>query len=253
VNPRPTFEDNAIFYPEGYHENRDDEQHHKRYEIQFSYIEKLEARRVLDVGCARGDWLSFVKTKRPRAELHGVDAFSSGVKDRDITFHNCVLPEAKLPEAHFDLVTSWAVFEHLHTPTRYFETVARVLKPGGKFVFLVTNAESCYGRYAYAEDVPRHLYHFSERTLGMYAAKCGLTVDRTYYDDRLWDGRGHGTFGFAFGRLAGVDWEDHYFKRLSLLQRCVVSAGRLIDKIVFSTHWEAWLRRSGIIVSIMTK
>lgn len=253
VNPRPTFESNSIFYPKGYHENRNDERHRKRYEHQFSYIEGFEARRILDVGCARGDWLNFVKTKRPQVELHGVDAFSDGVNGSDISFYNCALPEADVRENYFDLVTSWAVFEHLHTPRRYFETVARVLRPGGRFVFLVTNAESCYGRYAYSEDVPRHLYHFSERTLAMYAAKCGLEVEGTYFDDRLWDGRGHGTFAFAFGKFAGVDWDDHYFKRLNLLQRTAMKAGRVIDKIVFSTHWEARLRRSGIIIAVMSK
>jgi SAM-dependent methyltransferase len=164
-----------------------------------------------------------------------------------------VLPAADLERESFDLVTSWAVFEHLHTPLEYFRTVAEVLRAGGKFVFLVTNAESFYGKYAYAEDVPRHLYHFSEKTLGQYASKCGLTLDRVHYDDRLWDGRGFGTFRYGLGKLVGARWEQVRLKRLNLAQRAAMKIGGVDDRLVFSNHWEAKLRSSGIIVAVMSK
>jgi 2-polyprenyl-3-methyl-5-hydroxy-6-metoxy-1,4-benzoquinol methylase len=48
------------------------------------------------------------------------------------------LPNANLKESSFDIVTAWAVFEHLHNPSDYFFEVQKVLKPGGKFIFLVT-------------------------------------------------------------------------------------------------------------------
>jgi SAM-dependent methyltransferase len=131
VNPRPTFEDMALFYPTDYHENRDDETHRTRYQLQFSYIQKFGGKRILDIGCARGDWLNFIKERWADTELHGVDAFSKDVKGMDINFHRCQLPEADLPVDYFDLVTSWAVFEHLHTPGKYFEVVAKVLRKGG--------------------------------------------------------------------------------------------------------------------------
>jgi len=253
VNPRPTFESTGAFYPRGYHEHRDDDAHRKRYEVQFSYIEPFRAKRVLDVGCARGDWLNFLKELWADVEVHGVDAFSDGVNGDAVVFHRSPLPDAALPEDYFDLVTAWAVFEHLHTPRAYFEVVSNVLRRGGRFVFLVTNAESWYGKYAYAEDVPRHLYHFSEKTLGLYAEKCGLRLERTYYDDRLWDGSGRGTFRAICGRLAGANWEDFYFKRLNVMQRAALKAGSLLDRVVFSTHWEAKLRRSGIMIAVMRK
>lgn len=253
VNPRPTFESNGAFYPSGYHDDRDDAHHLARYELQFSYIASVRAQRVLDVGCARGDWLNFVKSKWPDSEVHGVDALSDGVRGRDIVFHRCVLPAVELPDDYFDLVTSWAVFEHLHTPREYFAAASRLMRPGGKLIFLVTNAESCYGKYAYAEDVPRHLYHFSEATLAQYASSCGLRLESVSYDDRLWDGRGFGTFYYGLGRLLGFTWERLYFKRLNLLQRIAMKLGAGFDRLVFSPRWEARLRRSGIIVAIMSK
>ena len=35
-------------------------------------------------------------------------------------------------------------------------------------------ARSVFSRWAYQEDVPRHLYFFSETTLKLYAARAGL-------------------------------------------------------------------------------
>ena len=45
---------------------------------------------------------------------------------------------------------------------QYFVKVSNVLVPGGKFIFLVTNSQSVYGKYAYKEDIPRHTYHFDK-------------------------------------------------------------------------------------------
>lgn len=253
VNPRPIFEETTQFYPQGYHDNRDNESNRLRYEFQFSYIKDIKPRKILDIGCARGDWLNFIKEHWNNVELFGIDAFSNGVRGDDIKFYKCQLHEANLADCYFDLITSWAVFEHLHNPAKYFEIVSTVLQKGGKFVFLVTNSESCYGKYAYQEDIPRHLYHFSKKTLGLYARKFGLKLEKVYYEDRLWDGRGWGTFKYTFGRLFAVTWHDLYLKKMNIIQRIAMKTGSLLDKLVFSTHWEAKLGRSGIMIAVMSK
>lgn len=253
VNPRPAFEDSGQFYPTDYHHNRNDDAHLKRYELQFSYIKGWQAQKVLDIGCARGDWLNFIQSKWLDVELHGVDAFSSGVDNKQISFQKCQLPDAVLAHDYFDLITSWAVFEHLHTPLKYFEVVSKILRKGGRFIFLVTNSESCYGKYAYKEDIPRHLYHFNEKNLGLYADKSGLKLEKIYYDDSLWDGRGWGTFRFRLGHMTGVTWQNLYFKKVTVIQHVAMKLGNFIDKLVFSTHWEAKLGRSGIMVVVMGK
>ena len=42
--------------------------------------------------------------------------------------------------AVFDLVTCSWVLEHVHAPERVFAEIRRVLRPGGRFVFLTPNA-----------------------------------------------------------------------------------------------------------------
>ena len=253
VNPRPIFEEMGKFYPAGYHDGRDDPRHQARYQNQYDYVKNIDANKILDIGCARGDWLKFIKSKNPACELHGVDAFSAKVSDDSITFHNSALTDAKLCNDYFDLITAWALLEHVHTPSDYFSVVSKVLKPGGKFVFLVTNSESLYGRYAYKEDVPRHLYHFSERSLNGYAKKHGLTLDRIDYDGRFWDGTGRGVIRHLFRRFLCISWYEIHSGNVSIISRLLLKGASLLDKLVFFTDWERKLKRSGIVVVTMTK
>jgi len=253
VNPRPIFEEMGNFYPAGYHEGRDDDLHKKRYQNQYDYIRSIEATAILDIGCARGDWLDFIQAQRPKCELHGVDAFSKGVNNSSIQFYKCALTEADLPNNHFNLVTSWAVIEHVHTPNDYFSVVAKVLKPGGKFVFLVTNSESIYGKYAYKEDIPRHLYHFNERSLRAYAIKHGLKLESIDYDERFWNGTGQGSIRHFAMKLLFISWHDLKQKELSIFRRGCLRLATIIDRVLFSAKWESALRRSGIIVVTMSK
>jgi len=253
VNPRPTADDTGRYYPPGYHDGRNDEKHIERYALQYKYVEPYRFNTVLDIGCARGDWLEYINRKSPGLELHGVDAFSDSVNHDAVRFQKAFLYDAILESNYFDLVTAWAVLEHVHTPSAYFEVASQVLKKDGKFIFLVTNSESFYGNYAYVEDIPRHLYHFSEKSLKQYAQKYALNVVNIFYDDQFWDGRGMGTFYYGIGKLVGVNWNLISLKKLSIIQKKAMRFGSIIDRIVFHYHWEAKLKRSGIIVVVMEK
>lgn len=248
VNPRPTPEAMEAFYPAGYHDNRNSETFLRKYEVMLEYLPDLRTGRVLDIGCARGDFLTFLKQRRPGLSLFGVDAYSDNVSSGDIHFFRTTLPACGFAPDFFDLVTAWAVFEHLHEPLAYFKAVAGILRPGGRFVFLVTNSESLYGRRAFVEDVPRHLYHFSEKTLNRYAEASGLVLRRCSYDDRIWDGRGLGTFKYGLLLLCGGSWEGMYLKRLTPLQKYARRLGERIDAAVFKYHWERRIRRSGVMI-----
>lgn len=248
VNPRPTPASMAQFYRKDYHEGRDSERHTRRYARQLKFMPPLDSQTWLDVGCARGDFLSYVLDRHPGLHAYGVDTYSDKVNDPRIHFVNRPLDECGFAEGQFDLVTAWAVFEHLHQPSRYFAEVQRVLKRGGRFVFLVTNADSLYGRRGFREDVPRHTYHFSPAVLARYAEKHGFAFERLAYDDGIFDGRGKGTFQYMLSNAAGVGWPARRERRLNLWQAAATRAGKTLDRIVFAPHWEARLSCSGIIV-----
>jgi len=253
VNPRPSFEEMRNFYPADYHDNRNEEKHLQRYSAQFDYISKIEATNILDIGCARGDWLTYIHEQWPKIDLYGVDAFSDSVNNCQIKFQKTLLPEANLPESYFDLITAWAVLEHVHTPNAYFHEISKILKNGGKFVFLATNSESIYGRYAYREDIPRHLYHFSENTLEQYAQKNGLRLDSISYEERFWDGSGRGAIRHGVEKILGISWQEIHKNEFSILNKTLLNLSTLADNFIFRYKWERYFRRSGIIVVTMSK
>lgn len=253
VNPRPTTDSMSEFYPSDYHSDRDSVEHLQRYSVQRQLLPELTGKAVLDIGCARGDFLTYLMDSEPTLKAWGVDAFSPGVDDSRIAFTKGALTTAGYTAAQFDLVMSWAVFEHLHQPKAYFVESARVLKPGGKLVILVTNAESAFGRMAQAEDVPRHTYHYSRRTLARYGAECGLDLQSVAYRDDIFDGRGIGSARLLIGKIAGFTWEKHVLGTIRAYQRAAMRFGSLVDKAVFAGHWEARLGLSGIMVATYEK
>ena len=252
LNPRPTVDSMPLFYPADYHDNRGGEAYVRRYEIQREYVASFLQGKVLDIGCARGDWLHYLERWVAPGDLSGCDLYSKRLS-HPYHFISRELPQCGYPADGFDLITAWAVFEHLHSPSAYFAEVGRVLKPGGHFVALVTNAESIYGRYAYKEDIPRHTYFFSPRTLDAYARKSGLCLERVDYETRLWDGSGRGAFYHAGLALAGAKWSDLLVGRIGRMQRIAGRIGVRLDALAFRGNWEAKMKRSGIIVATFAK
>lgn len=95
---------------------------------------------VLDLGCGRtGGIERFWKQTRLAV---GIDPDAESLSDRTnglpvVRGFGDHLPFA---DASFDMVVSVWVFEHLEAPGDVFAEAARVLKPGGHFVFLTPNA-----------------------------------------------------------------------------------------------------------------
>jgi len=95
--------------------------------------------KILDVGCGHGDFMAPIYRK---TELTwGIDPDESALARNEI-IRNTVPGRAEdMPFADdaFDLVVSAWTFEHLEDPPKALQEVHRVLKPGGKLVFLTPN------------------------------------------------------------------------------------------------------------------
>lgn len=98
------------------------------------------ATRLLDAGCGEAN---LVDDYVEKAQLvAGVDRYLQPIRD---TIEIQAVAEANITAipfaaASFDVVMSSWVLEHLEHPAAVFSEIARVLKPGGAFLFITPNA-----------------------------------------------------------------------------------------------------------------
>ncbi|MCA1961645.1 MAG: class I SAM-dependent methyltransferase [Desulfomonile sp.] len=188
VNPRPTPKEIGKYYPAAYYNyfRENVEFHRKRYRREAAYLEAVPAtqRYLLDVGCANGDFPRFMKSLGWTVE--GLEVSPAAAPISDFPVYRVPFPEANLGGSRYGAVTMWAVLEHVHDPMSYIAKARSVLQPGGYFVFLVTNFDSLYSRKLYQEDIPRHLYFFTEPTVRQYLNLNGFNLVSCRFDDDVY-------------------------------------------------------------------
>lgn len=97
---------------------------------------------ILDVGCGTGRLLRAAEHSFPNAALEGVDAAIGMVKHAQavnparsrIRFQRATAEKLPFAAAQFDLVFSTMTFHHWDDQPRSIAEVARVLKPGGRWL-----------------------------------------------------------------------------------------------------------------------
>lgn len=93
---------------------------------------------LLDAGCGRTVPV-LRKFQGRAARLIGVELVDFTDVPVGIETHNSDLARLPLPDASVDLIMSRSVFEHLVDPDSVYREFSRVLKPGGRIVFLTAN------------------------------------------------------------------------------------------------------------------
>jgi len=91
---------------------------------------------VLEVGCARGQFIRSVKRYRPELDAHGCDINARAIllnhqHPDGVTYvvgDGLALP---YPDAQFDAVLFFDLLEHIAEPALLLREIHRVLKPGG--------------------------------------------------------------------------------------------------------------------------
>ncbi|UYW01019.1 class I SAM-dependent methyltransferase [Flavobacterium agricola] len=125
------------------------------------------AGRVLDIGCGTGDFLIAASSAGWK-----ITGYEPNEKAKTLACNkNVELVDAteELADASFDVITMWHVLEHVADLNAQIAELYRLLKPGGKLVIAVPNFKSFdakyYKQYWAAYDVPRHLWHFSKKSI----------------------------------------------------------------------------------------
>ncbi|MFV0605762.1 MAG: class I SAM-dependent methyltransferase [Niabella sp.] len=150
----------------------------------FAIVKKytrLQKGALLDIGCGTGSFLYTMQTQGWRVTGLEPDADARQVAQ---SLHGLqVLPSHEifsLQTEAFNAITLWHVLEHVHQLHEYVAQFKKLMAPGGKLFIAVPNYTSkdakSYGKYWAAYDVPRHLYHFSPKSMDVLMQQHGLSV-----------------------------------------------------------------------------
>lgn len=261
LNPRPSRAAIGKYYPPGFFAGRSRAVMEQRYRVQAEYLSGLTPGRLLDVGCANGDWMQLMAERG--WSVAGIEPSSNAQNPHGLEIRHGGFPEsADFAPQSFDVITAWAVFEHLHDPRAAFERASALLRPGGRLIALVTNINSLFSRYSYREDVPRHLYFFSESTLARYGRETAMRLCSVAHDTRLYGGAGRGTVAAQLWRAAGQPLDEYFsHRKLPLTTRLrrrpllgsVTLALAAAERLVLTDALARRLRVNGHVVATFEK
>ena len=196
TNPRPSSEAIGIYY-----ESTDYISHHdegkdvmsriytrvRNYTTQqkINLLEKSVGKvgTLLDIGSGTGFFLTQAKAAgwrvtgtEPDQQARAISAHRVGEE----VFEN--IWEPQLASKNYDAITMWHVLEHVHLLNETFEWLHEHLNSKGRLFIAVPNPESQdatrFKEHWAAYDVPRHLYHFTKKSMKKLAGIHGFEVER---------------------------------------------------------------------------
>jgi 2-polyprenyl-3-methyl-5-hydroxy-6-metoxy-1,4-benzoquinol methylase len=141
---------------------------------------------LLDVGCGTGDFL--FTCKNWGWNVLGVEPNISArnLAETKLFADNATYIFSDLNEVNsiqFDVITMWHVLEHVPNLEQYISKLKSLLKPNGVLVVAVPNYKSFdanyYKEFWAAYDVPRHLWHFSKKSIEILFSKHQMKLVKT--------------------------------------------------------------------------
>ena len=141
----------------------------------------VERGRLLDIGCATGDFLDEMR-RIPGWSVLGIEPGDAAARyahlQQGLDVVEGTLNDSPFADRTFDAVTVWDVLEHVYDPRVVIRNLARLLRPGGVLVINYHNLRAIdrrlFGRFWCGYELPRHLYLFPDELLGKLLAEHGL-------------------------------------------------------------------------------
>jgi len=145
--------------------------------------------RLLDIGCGTGYFLKYAKENGYTVTGMEPDVTARKLAEKNLSqeiFSDIFSIE---PNEQVDAITMWHVLEHVHQLQETLLKLKSLLKSKGTLIIAVPNPESYdaqfYKEYWAAYDVPRHLYHFNQKSMQVLLQTYGFKLIATkpmYFD-----------------------------------------------------------------------
>ncbi len=137
---------------------------------------------ILDFGCGTGEFLNTMQ--KSGWDITGVEPSDSARLKAEILIAQKVYSslDAVLSQK-FDVITAWHAVEHVTDLTQTIVQLKSLLKKDGILFIAVPNYQSpdarLYKEYWAGFDVPRHLWHFSKKTMSTLLQSTGFKLINT--------------------------------------------------------------------------
>ncbi|GGG20813.1 methyltransferase [Dokdonia pacifica] len=147
----------------------------RKQKLLHSYLPQKGS--LLDIGAGTGDFLEYAAAKGWTAS--GVEPSE---KARSLAKQKNVTLIEELPETSsgYDAITMWHVLEHVYDLKTQIRWIKNNLSREGVLFVAVPNFESYDASYYKTDwaayDVPRHLYHFSKKSIELLFEEQNMSV-----------------------------------------------------------------------------
>ncbi|MFA6222850.1 MAG: class I SAM-dependent methyltransferase [Desulfomonilaceae bacterium] len=232
VNPMPSEECTRLLYPSDYLTEKPFLGSLFREMIRLLPPMQEGSRRLLDVGCGTGHFIKFASQVGWDAE--GVDFADWGSSKNDVKIRLGNFPSMDYPGESYNVITSWAVLEHVRYPSLFFQKIGKLLDKDGAFIFTVPNVSAPGMKLSCDEDVPRHLWLFTPSTTKDYLLKYGMRVETILHNGKVYR-------SYPFGLLR-YGWHVLFEKKDPVCSVYQNKSVALLRNRSVSVHYGDWVR-----------
>lgn len=142
-------------------------------------------KKILDFGCGTGLFLSVCRKRG--WETLGIESNENAANSGKEKFGLVIKKDDYLrtiPSGAFHIITLWHVLEHISPLSDTIAELRRILHEHGRMVVAVPDS-GCLDAHLYGEkwagyDVPRHLYHFTKKTISLFFDKQGMEIQDVF-------------------------------------------------------------------------
>ncbi len=226
-------EGGKLSYSEEFRENR-------YWANQVKIIMRLLGRKpvsVLDVGCRTGDFLMHWDSG---IAVEGVELDRNNIqiaRKRGLTVYNGFFENIKFNKK-YEVVTCYALIEHLVNPVVSLDKLARIVTPDGIMVVMIPTHQSIKrwiidaftSMRWHMYSPPEHLNFYSKKFLDSYLSSKGFNLQYRYW-----------TSGGMFNPFKNIPFANCFFgKIMTLIDECTS-----LNKFAFFDHLYSYYVKNG--------
>lgn len=138
--------------------------------------------RVVDYGCGLGHLVARLKESNFNAEGFEIDADARTLAKNSLGVEIHALESfIKTEDNSIAVLTMWHVLEHVYDLNSDFQQIVDKVEPNGVLFIAVPNFRSLDAKFYKKEweafDLPRHLYHFDNKSIADFCSRFGLNLE----------------------------------------------------------------------------